>query len=183
MFTVSEKLVAAYLQHAYLYRMRISRDAHDRVQHFIRQYYYACAHCAIARVQNNSAFRNIARAILCATLRLSVITVKVLHQEPPDVKAALDRKGVVSGSYSNNYRGVTSIIDIIAKGIGNASNFYGRAVYYPNYRTRPPHNGRKVLYECSWSTLDATALSSLPLFQIDSLQIVGYCNKEHGQCL
>ena len=43
------------------------------------------------------------------------------------MKAALDRKGVVSGSYSNNYRGVTSIIDIIAKGIGNASNFYGRA--------------------------------------------------------
>ena len=31
-------------------------------------------------------------------------------------------------------------------------------------------------------TLDATALSSLPLLQIDSLQI-GYCNEEHGQCL
>ena len=27
---------------------------------------------------------------------------------------------------------------------GNASNFYGRAVYYPNYGTRPPHNGREV---------------------------------------
>ena len=36
------------------------------------------------------------------------------------------------------------IIDIIVKGIGNASNFYGRAVYYPNYGTRPPHNGREV---------------------------------------
>ena len=75
-----------------------------------------------------------------------------------------------------------SIIDIIVRGIGNA--FYGRAVYYPNYGTRPPHNGREVrAAHRSWSTLDATALSSLSLLQIDSLQIVWYCNEEHGQCL
>ena len=75
-------------------------------------------------------------------------------------------------------------IDIIAKGIGNASNFYGRAVYYPNYSTRPPHNGREVRAASrSCSTLGATALSLLPLLQIDSLQIVRYCNEEHGQCL
>ena len=72
-------------------------------------------------------------------------------------------------------------IDIIVKGIGNASNFYGRAVYYPNYGTRPPHNGREV--RAAVTQLDATALSSLPLLQIDSLQIVWYSNEEHGQCL
>ena len=69
----------------------------------------------------------------------------------------------------------------IVKGIGNASNFYGRAVYYPNYGTRPPHNGREV--RAAVTQLDATALSSLPLLQIDSLQIVWYSNEEHGQCL
>ena len=48
-------------------------------------------------------------------------------------------------------------IDIIAKGIGNASNFYGWAVYYPNYSTHPPHNGREVRAASrSCSTLDAT---------------------------
>ena len=68
-----------------------------------------------------------------------------------------------------------------SKGIGNTSNFYGRAVYYPNYGTRPPHNGRAV--RAAVTQLDATALSSLPLLQIDSLQIVWYSNEEHGQCL
>ena len=81
-----------------------------------------------------------------------------------------------------NYMHIT--IDIIATGIGNASNFYGRAVYYPNYGMRPPHNGREVRAASrSCSMLDATALSSLPLLQIDSLQIVWYCNEEHGQWL
>ena len=55
-------------------------------------------------------------------------------------------------------------IDIIAKGIGNASNFYGWAVYYPNYGIYAPaaqwagsiiRSARR-----SWSTLDTTALSS-----------------------
>ena len=72
-----------------------------------------------------------------------------------------------------------TLAPIIAKGIGNASDFYGRAVYYPNYGTRPPHNGRAA--RRSWSTLDASALSSLP--QIDPLQIGWYCNEERGQCL
>ena len=70
---------------------------------------------------------------------------------------------------------------VIVKGIGNASNFYGRAVYYPNYGTRLPHNGREV--RAAVTQLNATALSSLPLLQIDSLQIVWYSNEEHGQCL
>ena len=76
---------------------------------------------------------------------------------------------------------VRSRIDIIVRGIGNASNFYGRAVYFPNYGTRPRHNGREV--RAAVTQLDATALSSLPLLQIDSLQIVWYSNEEHGQCL
>ena len=42
-------------------------------------------------------------------------------------------------------------------------------MYHPNYGTRPPHNGREVRAAV---TLDSTALSSLPLLQIDSLQIV-----------
>ena len=64
------------------------------------------------------------------------------------------------------------------------SNFYGRAVYYPNYGMHPPHNGREVrAAHHSWSTVDTTALSSLPLLQIDSLQIDWYCDEEHGQCL
>ena len=36
--------------------------------------------------------------------------------------------------------------------------FYGRAVYYPNYGTRPPHNGREVRAASpSCSTLDASS--------------------------
>ena len=59
-----------------------------------------------------------------------------------------------------------------------------RDVYYLNYGTRPPHNGREVqAAHRSWSTVDAAALSSLPLLQIDSLQIGWYCDEEHGQCL
>ena len=75
-------------------------------------------------------------------------------------------------------RSRSATIDIIVRGIGNASNFYGRAA---NYGTRPPHNGREV--RAAVTQLDATALSSLPLLQIDSLQIVWYSNEEHGQCL
>ena len=51
-------------------------------------------------------------------------------------------------------------------------------MYYPNYGTRLPHNGREV--RAAVTQLDATALSSLPLLQIDSLQIVWYSNEEHG---
>ena len=54
-------------------------------------------------------------------------------------------------------------IDIIAK---DATNFCGRAVYYPNYGTRPPYNGIIRAVRRSCSTLGATAL--LLLLSADS---------------
>ena len=51
-------------------------------------------------------------------------------------------------------------IDIIATGIGNASNFYGRAVYHPNYGTRPPHNGREVYTSSSYAGLYSSIVAA-----------------------
>ena len=83
-------------------------------------------------------------------------------------------------------------IDIIVKGIGNASNFYGPAGHVlSELRYAPAVQWAGSIIRAarrSWSTLDATALSSLPL---NSLQIVWCCRSNlacreaviRGRCL
>ena len=69
------------------------------------------------------------------------------------------------------------------RGLENASNFYGRAVYYPNYGTRPPAAAQWAGSTSSTSQLEyAGCYSSIvAAFIANRLSaIVCYCNEEHG---
>ena len=73
MFTVSEKLVAAYLHAVFLCtRMRISRDAHDtppRVQHFINPRRACAARVTVVNPRRACAARVTVVGSVCVSVK------------------------------------------------------------------------------------------------------------------